>query len=185
MATINRYRVNWTGFTGAPGISTFYSDGASTAALAAIRTFFNAISTYLPPSVALDFPGSGDQLDSTTGGLVGGWTAASPAVVNGTAPNGIFAGGTGARAVWETGTIVQGRRVKGSTFIVPLSTFGYDSNGTLTPACFTAIDNAAAALAAAGVLVIWSRPQGGGSAVTAVDSGRASDTVTNLRTRRS
>lgn len=185
MAVINRYRVNWTGFTGAPGLSTFYSDGASTAALAAIRTFFAAISNVIPPSVSLDFPGAGDQLESTTGALVGGWTVTPPAVVNGSAPVAFFAGGTGARVIWETSTIVQGRRVRGSTFLVPLSTSAYDSNGTLISGATALIQPAATTLATAGVLQVWSRPTISGSAITSVTSAQLSDRVTNLRTRRS
>lgn len=185
MSVINRYRVNWTGFTGAPGLSTFYSDGASTAALAAIRTFFNSCTTYLPTSLTLDFPGTGDQLESTTGALTGVWSVAPPLPVIGAAPTGFFAGGTGVRVIWETGVIVNGRRVKGSTFIVPLSTFAYDTNGTMTSGGFSAINNAAGVLAGTGLLKIWSRPNAGGSAITTVSAGRCVDATTNLRTRRS
>jgi hypothetical protein len=184
MPDINRYRVNWTGFTGSPGVSTFYSLASSTAALAALRAFFADAAYILPPSVTLEFPNSGDTLDSTTGTLVGGWTASAQTAVTGLASVGYFAAGTGARLVWETDSIVDGRRVRGSTFLVPLSTSAYDTNGSLISGAFTTVNGPLATLVATNQLVIWSRPVAGDSAVSAVTGASLPDKVSTLRTRR-
>ena len=42
-----------------------------------------------------------------------------------------FAAGVGARVVWETGAVRNGRRVRGSTFVVPIWSSAYETNGTL------------------------------------------------------
>src|SRR5512138_397017 len=77
--------------------------------------------------------------------------------------SGDFAGGVGGRIVWETDTIRGGRRVRGSTFVVPLRVGAYDGGGTLTTAVITAME---AGITAFMTQVptqgrVWSRPRPG------------------------
>lgn len=159
MATMNRARVAWTNFSGAPGLSTFYL-GSSTVDMTALRTFFDSIKSLLPNSVTIQVPSSGDQLNDTTGTITGVWTG--PAQTSVTGNGGVigYAGGSGAVVEWLTGLIVGGRRPIGKTFIVPLIAAAYDSNGTLASTTLTTLQNAANALvvAYAGELKIFSRP---------------------------
>lgn len=159
MANIERMRVTWTGapVTG-DGLSTFYFKSGTTAP-AAIKTFFTAVAPYVASGVSWEIPTSGDVIDETTGGLTGVWAAAGGGTVA-SSGNAEHAQGVGARLKWLTGGIVAGRRVVGSTFIVPVHRLMYDTDGTLAAGMVTAMFAAGSALVTATTpnLVIWSRP---------------------------
>lgn len=183
MVALNRYRVLWSGGPGGAGVSTFYSNAASTSVYTDIRDFFNGIRTVFTDDVTWTFPASGDTLESTTGTLTGGWSAVAGAPVTG-ASVAAWTAGVGARVVWETGAVIGGRRVRGSTFLTGLQGASYDTDGTIGAAALSTIQIAATALASSGELVIWSRPDAGGSGTSTVLSARVPDQVSWLRTRR-
>lgn len=184
MANAARIRVEWAGVVG-PGVSTFYSEEAdAAAAYAAVRTFFDAIKTLLVPSVTLTFPNTGDLIDVGTGQISGSWSATSAGSVTGTATTVMRAAGVGAFVRWETGGIINGRRVRGRTFITEVSTGFYESNGTLTSGSITTLQSAAQTLASSGLIAIYSRLPGGGGALSGVSSASVPDRVTSLRSRR-
>lgn len=184
MATLNRYRVVWTGGPGGTGVSTFFSETSAITALADIRAFFNSISSLFPTALSWTFPNSGDQIDSTTGTLTGGWTQPTADPVNGGLSGYAFAAGVGARVVWETGFIVGGRRLKGSTFLTSIGITAYQGDGTLDSAAISTISAAAATLVAADSIAVWSRPRGGVSGYATVEGFSVPDRVTSLRSRR-
>lgn len=159
MTTINRARVSWNNFTGAPGLSTFYF-GSSTVDMTALRTFFAAVAVTLPNSVQIAVPSSGDQINDTNGQIVGIWTGPAQATVTATAGSGAYAGGSGAVVEWLSSAIVGGRRPIGKTFLVPLYNTFYESNGSLTSAVIATLTTAAQALitAYAGEMKVFSRP---------------------------
>jgi hypothetical protein len=158
MAIIARIPVVWDGLPGLPGVSVFYSAGTdSSAAVAALTTFFNAIKGSVPASLSWQIPSGGDTLDETDGTLFGSWTGASGTVISSTGGAGTYAAGVGFRVKWLTNGIAAHKRVTGSTFIVPLLGSLYDSNGTIAAAQVTAGQTAANALVAAGVMKIWHR----------------------------
>lgn len=183
MTTLDRIRVNWTGGAGGDGVSTFYAVTTATTALADLRTFYDSIKALFPSVFTWSFPNAGDQIESTTGALVGAWTRSSAASVTpGLA--GIYSGGVGARVRWETGSIVNGHRVRGTTFLTGLLSTQYQSDGSLSAACITALDAAADTMAGTGALVVWSRPVGGISGVSTVTSASVPDKVSWLTSRR-
>lgn len=98
-----------------------------------------------------------------------------------------FALGVGARVVWNTSGIFGGRRVRGSTFIVPLTIGSYEGAGQITAGVIATMQGAANTLAGFGPdgMFIWSRPQPGtpGEAQT-VTGAIAPDRVSWLRSRR-
>jgi hypothetical protein len=51
-----------------------------------------------------------------------------PAAVPGI-PTSVYVAGVGARIVWQTGNIRRRRKVQGSTFLVPLESTTFDTNG--------------------------------------------------------
>lgn len=156
-----RLRVSWSGSgVVGPGLSTWYALDTSPGFPAAVRAFYAALASNLPTSVSVSVPNNGDVLDPATGALTGTWTDGSvPAVVNGSGA-GTFALGVGVQVRWSTGSIVSGRRVVGSTFIVPVVSPVFDSDGTITTATMTGLRTASANLiTAAPYLVVWSRPQ--------------------------
>lgn len=156
--TIQRVRILWGNWPGAPGYTNLYTS-ISLSNVAPIVTFFDSIKQYLPTALTVQVPQSGDLVAEATGVIQGVWTGSGGATVTGTAV-GVYAGPVGAVVEWLTGGIVAGRRVQGKSYIVPLSSIAYQSNGTLLDSAATAINTAAATLQTAlgNNLVVWSRP---------------------------
>jgi len=186
MAEIARIQALWQNFSGAPGYTNFYSTDLSGNLNAAVRSFFNSIAGLLPSGLTVQVAGSGDRLLDTTGAIVNSWTNATPAVVLGTA-GGTNTGASGAVVHWLTNGVVNGRRVRGRSFICPLSSGAFEGNGSLLAATMTTIGTAANGLitAAVGSYVVWHRPtlfaSGSSHEVT---SQRVPDLAAVLRSRR-
>lgn len=161
--TINRVRVLWSGFSGAPGYSNFYFDTAAAPPLAALQTMFTAFKPFFtagPPPLTWQVQNSGDTLDETTGKITGAWTGALQPAIVATGASANYVGSAGAVITWRSSTPVGGRRPVGKTYLVPLMTNQFDTDGSIIPATLTAILNAALTFvtAAAGSLLIWHRP---------------------------
>lgn len=182
---IDRGIVTWSGISTGPGYTVMYARPGGSF-MTDVRTFFENLKSYIPNGVTLSFPGSGDTIDETTGLLTGTWTGAaiSNVVGTGVAAN---AAGVGANVTWLTNGVVAGRRVRGRTFIVPLSLDAYENDGTLLTTFRNLLLGEAGALvtAGAGDFVVWHRPVGGagGSAHDVVDR-RVTDVVSVLGSRR-
>ena len=124
---LQRIRAHWSGFTGAPGLSTFYAlDGSL--ATGAIHDFFDACAGFIPSDVHIDVDGSGDEIDVATGALTGVWTGVAPATVVGADSN-TYAAPAGAGARWTTDTFSDGSRVRGFTYLVPLGPDAFAAGG--------------------------------------------------------
>jgi len=82
---------------------------------------------------------------------------------------------------------VDGRRLKGWTFMCPIIVGGYEANGTLTAGTVSGALAAANTLVTNGTTIIWHRPDkgaaNGSSAI--VLSASVPDKVSSLRSRRS
>ena len=190
MATASRIRFEWFGTTiDGGGVSTFYSANSDPSALStAIRTFFSVALAYLPLGTVISPPSGGDTFESTTGILNGAWSMTPGAALTSSA-GGQYAKGVGMRVKWNTTGITRGRRVRGTTFLVPLVAGLYDSNGTIADTTITALQTAADTLIAAdgGSMRVYSRPSGAGAtdgALHAVTSAQVVDQVSWLRSRR-
>lgn len=185
MADIDRVEVAWTGLAGLPGVSVFHFIPGNPAP-ASLVTFFTAIAGVFPLGLSWTIPTSGDTFDDATGTLTGGWTGSGGGTVaaSGAAQH---ASGCGAYVNWATGFIVNGRRLRGRTFLAPIMNSAYDSAGTIVTGNLTTLQNAATALAVGDGMVIWHRPttpgaSNGSSALTI--SAQVPDQVTSLRSRR-
>lgn len=182
---MRRLRVTWTGLGGLPGLSTFYY-GVATPNVSDCVAFFTAIRSLFPTGLTWDIPSSGDEIDDATGTLTGGWTGSGGGTV--TANGGVttYAAGTGTRVRWDTLSIVNGRRVRGGTFLAPLLGSSYDSSGTIATASLSTIQTAASTFAASGVAKgIWHRPTTPGTGLyAAINTAVVPDKVTMLRSRR-
>lgn len=203
--SLMRVKARWT----IPGAGTAYSvlhfgdDGDSeisavdaNSALTKSRTFFAAIAAVLPNVVKIDVLPDVEWLNVTTGdleGVVGG--NAQTQVVGTAAAAAGWAAPSGACITWTTAGIRQvgskPRRVRGRTFIVPMSNEAYDVDGTIKPVQFGQIQTAANNLANSGSgspLLVYGRP--GVNATPAgetfrVTGTRITDQVAILRSRRS
>lgn len=160
MANLVRVRVSWNGSpVVGEGVSTFYFDEAHTGFVADLTALFADLSTPVPSGVSWVIPNTGDLIDIATGALSGTWTdgtAGTPGAGN----LNDYAAGVGMRIQWGTSGIRNGRRVKGSTFIVPIGVNYYDSNGTLDTGLLAAMQTSVNTFftACAGNLRIYSRP---------------------------
>lgn len=183
---MNRLRVAWSGpGVAGPGLSTFYTVNG-TMDPSDFVTFFTAIAGLLPDDVQLTIPSAGDNITEIGGAITGGWTAPGGGVVNGSSSS-VFALGTGARIVWDTAGIRNGRHVRGVTYLAPLVTAAFDTSGRLAASAQTTLTNAANALRTAlgGNLVVWSRPKGVQAGIqSAVTGVIVPETPTSLRSRR-
>lgn len=158
MTTLSRVRIAWTGFPGAPGVTTLYST-ATIPNLAAIRTAFAAFAAAMPNTVHGAVESAGDIIEDTTGDLVGAWSSSSVTGFDGTVVGG-YAGPAGAVISWRTSTILDGHRLKGRSFIVPLSANQYQSDGSLVSTEQASLQSAATAMVTAmsSELAVWHRP---------------------------
>ena len=155
-------RVNcaWQNFPGAPGVSVFWLENATQARVDAIRTFFNSIAGLIPTGTTITVPGSGDVLNDSDGKISSTWSVTTPpAVVTGTGA-GAYAGQTGMVVHWLTAGVINGRRLRGRTFIVPTVNTTFETNGSPTSAAINTLNTAANTLVGALGLdfVVWSRP---------------------------
>lgn len=185
MPDLRKIPVVWNGLTGLPGVSVFYSADPDDPTVA-LGAFFSAISNRFPNGLTWSCAGSGDTVDVATGVLTGSWTGGTPFSQSGSGGATAYAAGCGAYVKWGTPLVVDGRRVKGRTFLAPILTSEYQSDGTITSACLTTLQTAANTLEATGLLVVWHRPSPGGSngIAATIDSATVPDQVTSLRSRR-
>lgn len=160
MATLSRVRVELTGgaITG-PGVATFYTDTDAGALQAALKTFWNAVRSAMPNNLSILIPAAGEQLDAEDGSVIGSWAAGPPQNYSGSGGT-VYAQGVGARIRWETAGHTGRRRVRGSTYIVPLVGSMYSANGTIDDGIITTFQNAGNALLATmdGTMIVWHRP---------------------------
>lgn len=186
MTTMRRLRVTWNGLGGLPGLSTFYYGVASPNVSDAV-TFFSALASQFPTGLSWDIPSSGDELDDATGTLLGGWAGSGGGQVAASGGAGSYAAGTGYRIAWNTGVVAAGRRVRGATFMCPVITSVYDSQGTIAAAYLANAQTAANAFVSSGVAKgIWHRPHAGAPGLyAAMSSALIPDKVSSLRSRRS
>ena len=170
------------------GVSTFYTEGSGGDLSGRLAGFFNAALGSIPPQVTITCPSGGDTIDSSSGQINGVWVGPAVAPLVGAGLT-TYAAGVGMRVEWLTGGINRGRRVKGSTFLVPLSNGAYDVDGALVTGLVTAMQTAATTLVtqSGGDLTIFSKPPKGthaGGLSSPVVAGRAVDRTSWLRTRR-
>lgn len=129
---------------------------------AAILAAYDAVKANLPNNVTVTIPNSGDLIEDDSGTLIGVWSGTGGGTVTGTASP-AQAAGVGACITWRTGGIVNGRKVRGRTFLVPYAASQYDQDGTLIPNAVTFTNAFATAMMASGPLGVWHRPAKGAS----------------------
>lgn len=146
-------------------MATFYSLDAPTM-IAALHTYWSALSGIIPTDVHIQVENVGDLIDPVTGTLTGAWVGAAQAPIVGGSGE-VYAAPVGALARWSTPIILDGHRVKGRTFIVPVTSNFFTTSGALGPVALATVTDSAAALVvnAAGSLAVWHRPFKGSPAI--------------------
>lgn len=186
MTLMNRVRVAYTG--GAvvgPSVSTFYFAQAHTGFVSDLFTFYDSLKDRFPSILTWEIPNTGDVIDSDDGELAGVWSDGSVSIGAGLATN-QCPQGVGLRVVWNTLGTTNGRRVRGSTFFVPLDATMYGTNGLLSASRAQWVSAAAALVtASSSQMLIWTRPRPGtAGGVNSVVSSTVPNKVTTLRSRR-
>lgn len=189
------YRAAWAGtaLTGA-GVSVFHArgDGVATNGQVAqsladrVAAFFTAVKAAVPPGVTWSFGGEVLEFDTATGVLSDVHSVTPPTAITSTASSGAYSRAVGGRIDWGTNAIVAGRRLKGRTFIVPISSSGLDTTGTLSGTALATLGTAATGYRNTGVFtaaqpVVWSRTHG---IVADITAHTIVDQTSVLRSRR-
>lgn len=170
-------------------MATFYSDNlVPSAYVTALRGYFDSIKGLFPDALFFQVDGSGDTINDATGVLNGTWSTTTPAPVQGT-QTGSYAKGVGVRVVWVTNGVTRGRRVRGTTYLVPMAGNQFDNNGTPDSGPIASIQSASNTLFAAdsGSMRIWTRPStpgGTDGASHAITAASVPDKTSWLRSRR-
>lgn len=198
-------RTAWAGTSGGPGLTqmaikeadgTFITSAGAQTAVNEVRTFWNAIAGLLPNEIILSVSPVIDFYNELNGDLISSISAATtPSLVQGSDTLG-YSMASGGKLNLHTGAIRDGRRVRGTVYIVPLAGSAFTAFGGLgsTPrsTIATAGNTLRTNLAAANLpLAVWSRerkatatlPQRNG-AVTLVTSCETSEKGAVLRGRR-
>lgn len=146
MVNVSTVTATWTGFTGAPGYSLFRFAELDTstklnAAGAAVRLFLVTLNSYMLPTWQISISPLVQHHEIGTGDLQGESTMSStPPVIPGTGTAGtVYAGGSGAVINWTTGATHGGRKVRGRTFLVPLLSNAFATDGTVSSGFVTAV----------------------------------------------
>lgn len=187
------YKAFWNIPNAGPSVSTFAAQatlqGDAQEFANRVRTLLLAMVSYLPDEVTISFDTEVTFVDPSTGVLTGSTAVTQPQLIAGTS-TAAWAAGTGARIVWATDTIRNGRRVRGSTFLVPLTSVVNTAGGLVGGSARTAIQTAAQAyltgMAADGNPVyVYSRPvPGRPGATTVVTAASVPEIPATLRTRK-
>jgi hypothetical protein len=185
MANISKITVDWQVPSGGSGSNTFYAlDGPGVES--GLETAYNSIKSYVPVGVTWGLHRGGEILDPLNGTLVGDW---GTSVVAGSSPTGtgVWANGVGLSLRWETGTIMDGHRLRGRTYIVPIVSSAFGPDGNILASVETAFNTAFQQVITShpGQLVVWHRPKdprAGGFSVATTVAVRPKPAI--LRTRR-
>lgn len=183
---MDRLQVGFTGSQMGSGVATHYAVHAA-GHRDAFAAFWQELGNRVfPDSVWITVPNSGDVIEVESGLLQSVWTEGATMQKQGAnGPN--HAAGCGAAITWVTASIINGKRVRGRTFIVPIAAQHYDSDGTINDAARSFINAATLTLlgACGEDFLIYHRGKGDEDGVACpVISHRLADRVATLRTRR-
>lgn len=145
--------VVWSGANGLPGYSKFravtsLSSTQLNAFAANVMAFFSAIKALVPAIVTFTMqPGASVHEDDGT--LINEATITSlpaPVVCTG---SGAYSAASGILVLWNTGAVNGGKKVRGRTYLVPVSTTVLQADGTIVDAQRTVVQTAANTLVGA------------------------------------
>jgi hypothetical protein len=196
MASMLRVRVVGTGWTGAPGLNTFYFGITATPDAGdlqdvydRVRGFFTGVAAIFENDTTWTVDTAVDELDPATGVLIGSATVGTPgAAVVGTGTDGLAPTSSMCTLALGTNTFIAGRRLRGRAFLGPLNK-GAIVNGSFSSSAIAIVDGVAPDLSdtsnGAAVNVVWHRPVGGtGGSVGDVTAWQSRSALGVLRSRR-
>lgn len=158
MANIQRVRVALSGLPGLPGVATYYAVDAASF-LPKIQLFWAQTVALMPSGFLAQVENIGDTIEASTGALTGSWSGPAQGVAGG-GGTGVYSAPTGACVNWITDVVADGSRVRGRSFIVPLSATAFDLTGSLSEPTLAALRTSAAELIgnSNSNFAVWHRP---------------------------
>jgi hypothetical protein len=158
MTDLHRIRVHQTGFPGGPGVSTFYALDVATF-LPSLKTLWDTLVNYQDNNVRAQVDNVGDIINDANGEITGAWAGDAQSVCTGSRSQPV-APASGYQVRWNTNTILDGHRLRGRTFVVPMATDQYTDQGLLVAGAQAAIYAAALEfqIEQSSSFVIWHRP---------------------------
>lgn len=148
MTIIGEAQILWQG-VGGPGVSTFHvtsplNPSEAQGVTNALQAFADDLSGLLPNDYVVTGGSEVKLIDDVDGQLTGtypinGWQSSGQAA-------GVFSRAAGARIDWLTQAIVAGRRLRGRTYWVPITSGAFTQDGILTGGTVNDIQDAGEAL---------------------------------------
>jgi hypothetical protein len=154
-----------------------------------VDTWLDAWVSTLPSTVSILVDPTVDVVNEATGDLEDFMTVAPDTARIGSGA-GTYAGPAGICVNWGTNGIRNGRRIRGRTFMVPITSAAMQSDGTIATASLTALRAATTnflAIGPTGVHGVWSRPtvaEPSGGQWSSTQSFTINDKIAVLRSRR-
>lgn len=190
MGELGAIRTVLAGFTGGPGYNTLYffgdpySNATAESNADAVGAFWNGMIPTMPAGTTFAIDPDVQVLDEATGALIRIESIAPPTQTN-AGTSGQYSAGVGANVRWNTDGVHLTKRLRGRTFVVPLSGGSYDATGTINNTNLTAMRALATTLGAVANFGVWGRPVGGAGGEWAACTGATiKDQVSWLTTRR-
>jgi hypothetical protein len=169
-----RVRVVGTGWSGAPALSTFYFlasayDGAAASdAVARVHAHFLTSAAVFPPAAAFQVDSNVDVLDPLNGNVTATLGATGQLAVQGAATNAAYLPPANCLLLQlETQTYLAGRRVRGRSYIGPVSVLQATATGGVAFGDGIAASSGIAFFNGTPIanLAVWRRPRPAGSGV--------------------
>ena len=188
MTIMNRVRTVWAGVAGAPYYSNLYFTDDATLGTAqdasdAVDAMWTSIAGSLSTAISWTVESIVARIDDATGTLVGQWgTVANTGA--GTTAGDLIPRQAQALYRWNTAAVVNGRLLKGRTFVPGFLEAGNDAAGNPTAAIVTGLTTTGNALIAdpGNELRVWSRTHGTSAVVTSCQGASFWATLRSRRT---
>ena len=154
-----RVRTEITAVSGSPYLSTMHFPGSggtdAEAAADAVRAFWDELDSSMAAPASIQVLGEVEEFDPETGALLEVFST-EQAVLVASGGGDPLPWATQALIRWRTGAFIDGRELRGRTFI-PALTEGHNTQGRPTAALITILNSAAGAVNT--LLGIWQRPR--------------------------
>jgi len=173
MTNVYVAKVDWTGTYGHTGISRFAFEAADHSPVTraqvdsiteALDALYSPVMGWFPIDVSYTVDSIVEFYDGVTGSLQGEVAATAAHVGHAGLADGAYGNGIGGLLKWNTGGLFDGHRIRGRTYMVPLDSVAFLTDGSLKPDCVNSFLTGAAAylaaMATAGLsALVWGHPR--------------------------
>lgn len=194
---ILRVRTTLTYGSGGPGLNTMYfapgtaggSAADATDVVARVRTFWSSIAPQFNGNYSFQVQNDVTAIEAVTGALTGQFTTAPVTAVVGSAAGGACPAVTALLLRMRTGTIINGRQLRGRQYLGPSALTTIALGGIVAASTVAAVNSGAAAMLVTSPTTsfpaVWHRPvNGANGGHSLVSSYSCWDQFAELRSRR-